>query len=280
MKTVSFSININTTPDKVWFVLWNNRFYGKWTRVFAENSYAETDWKEGSDYRFLVPKGDGIFGKIISCKPTAEIIFEHLGEVKNFTNQPESESSKLWNGVQEKYFLKEENGSTILSGCMDVPTEFEKYFSETFPKAMDLVKQYAENFMIEVTVDIAVPVEKAWDYFTKEQHIIHWNFASPEWHCPIAKNNLTKGGSFNYRMEARDGSMGFDFEGIYTGVGLYKKISYQMADGRKVEIEFSPSPVGTVVIERFDPEYENSFDLQYGGWQAILNNYKSYAENA
>ena len=134
------------------------------------------------------------------------------------------------------------------------------------------------NTIITVQSLIDAPVKKVWDCWTKPEHIIHWNHASDDWHSPKAENDLQVAGRFNVRMEAKDGSMGFDFEGVYDEVKLYELIKYKLADGRVVTIQFSEMDNKTEVIESFDAETENSIELQKSGWQAILDNFKKYTE--
>lgn len=129
---------------------------------------------------------------------------------------------------------------------------------------------------IETTVN--APVEKAWEAFTKPEHIIRWNHASEDWHSPRAENDIRKGGKFNIRMEARDGSMGFDFAGEYDEVKENEHIEYTMGDGRKVKVIFKQQGKKTQVVESFDAENTNSVEMQRNGWQAILDNYRKYAE--
>lgn len=133
-----------------------------------------------------------------------------------------------------------------------------------------------------ITVESVVnqPIEKVWEYWTSPEHITKWNNASDDWFTPWAKNDLRTGGHFTSRMEARDGSMGFDFAGVYDEVKEHELIHYTMEDGRKVKIAFSPIDNGTKVTERFDAERENSIELQRSGWQAILDNFKKYTESS
>lgn len=132
--------------------------------------------------------------------------------------------------------------------------------------------------MITVQNIINVSIEKVWNFWTLPEHITKWSFASPDWHTPFAENDLREGGKFKSTMAAKDGSMSFDFEGEYTLVKQNEAIEYVMADGRKVEITFKETPNGVEVIESFDPETQNPEEMQRGGWQAILDNFKSYAE--
>ncbi|WP_238651895.1 SRPBCC family protein [Paenibacillus piscarius] len=132
----------------------------------------------------------------------------------------------------------------------------------------------------KVTVQAVVqaPVEKVWRYWTEPDHITKWNQASEDWHAPRAENNLHVGGTFLTRMEAKDGSMGFDFGGVYDVVNPHEVISYTIEDGRKVEITFIGQGDKTTVIETFDAENANPVELQQAGWQAILDNFKAYTE--
>lgn len=131
-----------------------------------------------------------------------------------------------------------------------------------------------------ITVEniINAPVEKVWEYWTSPQHIMQWNNASPDWHTPRAENDLRTGGSFLSRMEARDGSMGFDFGGIYDEVRPLEYIAYTLGDQRKVKISFSAENGGTRVTESFDAENVHSAEMQRAGWQSILDNFKRYTE--
>jgi len=131
---------------------------------------------------------------------------------------------------------------------------------------------------ISVETSVKAPVEKVWEVWTTPQHIQKWNFASDEWHCPAATNDLKAGGTFCSTMEAKDGSMGFDFGGRYDRVVKNQFIGYTLEDGRKVSITFSEKGKETKVVECFEPEKTNSAEMQKNGWQAILNNFKKYVE--
>ena len=135
-----------------------------------------------------------------------------------------------------------------------------------------------ERTVITVSNTVNAPVAKVWDYWTKPEHITQWNHASDDWHSPWAKNDLRTGGSFSARMEAKDGSMGFDFGGIYDSVKDKESIEYTMGDGRRAKVIFTQDGNGTKVVESFDAEETNSIELQRGGWQAILDNFKKYVE--
>ncbi len=122
-------------------------------------------------------------------------------------------------------------------------------------------------------------LKKVWRCFTQPEHIVNWNNASKDWQTINAINDLTTGGKFTYRMEAKDGSMGFDFVGHYSHIKTEEDIAFMLLDGRKVNIHFEKVAEGVKVTESFEPEKENTAELQKQGWQAILNNFKSYVEN-
>lgn len=133
---------------------------------------------------------------------------------------------------------------------------------------------------ITIEAIINAPINKVWNAWNVPEHITQWAFASDEWHCPAAENDLQIGGKFSTRMEAKDGSFGFEFGGIYDEVKTNELIAYTLGDGRKVKIEFINQGDFTKVIETFDPENQNSVEMQQAGWQAILDNFKKYAEKA
>src|SRR6478735_8772984 len=123
-----------------------------------------------------------------------------------------------------------------------------------------------ETTKIKVHNIVTADINKVWDYWTLPEHIVNWNFASENWLCPTAENDLRVGGKFNYRMASLDGNEGFDFEGIYTEVVKHHKISYSLADKRHVDILFESVEDKTEVTEIFDPENLNPHDLQQAGW--------------
>lgn len=135
-----------------------------------------------------------------------------------------------------------------------------------------------EKTVITVETTVNAPVAKVWESWTKPEHIIQWNNASDDWHTPRAENDLRAGGRFVARMESRDGSMGFDFGGTYDAVRPNEYIEYTLDDDRKVTVTFIPQEGSTKVVESFEAENMNSTELQQGGWQAILDNFKKHTE--
>lgn len=135
-----------------------------------------------------------------------------------------------------------------------------------------------ETTKITVQSTIQADIQKVWDYYTQPEHIIGWNFASDGWHCPRATNDLRVGGRYSARMEAKDGSYGFDFNVLYDEVVEHDKIAYTMEDGRKALITFTGNDGTTLVKVIFDAENQNDPEMQRNGWQAILDNFKKYTE--
>ena len=136
-----------------------------------------------------------------------------------------------------------------------------------------------KSTIIEVKTIVNAPIEKVWKHWTTPEDICKWNNASPEWHTPKAENNLKIGGKFNYRMEAKDESMGFDFWGIYDEIILNKFITYTTGDNRKVSISFSTKENKTIIFESFEAENTNSIELQRDGWQNIFDNFRKYTNS-
>lgn len=132
---------------------------------------------------------------------------------------------------------------------------------------------------ITIQTEINAEMTNVWKSYTSAEHIVNWNFANDDWCCPSAKTELHVGGKYVARMEAKDGSFGFDFEAIYTEIIPEELLSYKLADERKVDVKFSKLDDSKIKVEvNFDAENENPIDLQRAGWQAILTNFKTYCE--
>lgn len=278
MKTLTYTIDIKAPAAKIWFVLWDDKHYKEWTSVFSLGSYAVSDWKEGSKIQFLTPEGDGMYSVIDQLIPNKKLVFKHLGEIKKYKELASDSKKYEWSGFIESYELKEHDDTTTLTVKSDVADNFIDFMEDAFPKALKTVKNLAEDLSIHIETEIEKTPDQIWKYWTQPEHIINWNSANADWHTPHAQNDLKINGRFLFRMEAKDGSMGFDFGGTYLEVEPMKKITYKMDDGRKVDVEFLDANGKTKVIERFQPENTNPLELQRDGWQSILNNFKEYAE--
>lgn len=133
---------------------------------------------------------------------------------------------------------------------------------------------------MKITVETLVKAKlnKVWDAWNSPVDIEQWNTAQDDWHTTRSTVDLREGGTFLSRMEAKDGSEGFDFEGTYTRIVPQEAIEYRMSDGREVKVEFEERPGGVLVKETFDAETENTPEFQRQGWQAILDNFGRHVE--
>ncbi len=131
---------------------------------------------------------------------------------------------------------------------------------------------------ITVRTTAAAGPEKTWHYYTEAEHVINWNFASKDWHCPKAVNDLRVGGDFTITMAAKSGEMHFDLEGTYDEVNAPKHIAYTLSNGRGVTVDFKKADEGTDVVVKFDPEDGQEMKPQKDGWQNILNNFREYVD--
>ncbi len=131
---------------------------------------------------------------------------------------------------------------------------------------------------ITIEVNVAAPIKEVWKAWTSPADIQQWNAASEDWHCPSAEIDLSLGGKFSYRMEAKDGSMGFDLDGTFTKVVPYELIEFALEDERLVAVEFTESDESVTVRESFDAESTNSGEQQRQGWQAILDRFARHVE--
>lgn len=279
MKKLEFTISIKAPKEKVWYSLWDNENYENWTTAFCNGSYALSSWELGSKIHFLSPLGDGMYSKIIENNEFESMVFSHIGNIQNYKEVPLNEETKQWTGNTERYTLTEINGTTLLLVTLDTLEHYIDFFKGTFPKALENIKAIAENPTVKsitVRTTIKAPIEKVWNFFTQPEHITKWNFASDDWHCPVAENKLQVNGKFKYTMASKEEPIAFDFEGTYEAIETHKKIVYKITDGRKVVVKFELLESKVILTEIFEPEYIHSISLQRNGWQAILNNFKKH----
>lgn len=282
MEKISFQVKINAAKEKVWNCLWDLIYYQTWTSVFAETSTVITDnWKEGSKILFVDHSGNVMVSKVLSNKENDTMTFQHQGMIKDGIEDTTSDEMKAWSGATESYHVVEHDGTTTLSASLDSNEQMKDFFSSTFPLALEKVKGLAEGTIkpiITVIATVNAPVSKVWESWTKPDHITKWNQANDDWHCPASTNDVKTGGKFSTTMAAKDGSFSFEFGGDYNEVKENEMIAATMSDGRMWKTYFKPNENTTTVIERFEAEAMNSLELQQGGWQAILNNFKKYTE--
>ena len=272
----------NTTPENLWEMIVDPDHYRFWTSAFSPGSQFIGDWSAGSGIRFVMEDESGIESGMISEVVASEwpnhISIKHLGLVMNGVEDYESEEVKLWTPAFENYiFVSHESGQCVFKMVQDIPEFYETEFRDNWNKAFDLIEERLSLWSsspVFITLEARSKHSPAtlWTKLTQPELVKTWNFASEDWHCPNAKNDLRVGGEFHYEMAAKDGSMSFDFWGTYTKIEENKHLEFTLGDGRKVSIELFEKPHGTLVVERFEPEHENSHHLQRQGWQAILNN--------
>jgi uncharacterized protein YndB with AHSA1/START domain len=285
MKKRTWSIDIAATPEVVWNVVLGKETYSQWTEVFMPGSYAEGDWSVGSTMRFLSPPHEspsGMLSTIVEHRPHEYLSIKHIGFISNGVEDTESDAVKAWTPSFENYRCVSTETGTQFSVEMDVAAEYEDDLSDAYPVALRKVKELAEtgalkSLTVGVTVD--APLQSVWEKWTGNEHITTWCMASDDWHTPRAEHDVRDGGRFLTRMEAKDGSAGFDFTGTYTRVVPERLIEYTMDDGRRAQVRFmSFDGMHTMIVETFEKENENSEALQRDGWHAILTKFKQYVE--
>lgn len=244
MKRKKCKTIIDAPGERVLKILWGEETYHEWTTAFAQGSKVKTDWQEGSEILFLNAEDEGMVSSIQEKKEPEKMIFKHLGMIdKEGKVDRCSEHVKGWQGAEEIYILKDFNGKTELTVEMDLDEKQEAFFEEAWPKAFKNLHNLSQSpektkQQISVKSNIDAPVEKVLNCWANPENIKQWNHASADWHTPSAENDLRENGKFSYRMEAKDGSAGFDFEGIYDEVDRHRRIKYTLGNGRKVTVSF------------------------------------------
>lgn len=279
MTQLQFETTIQATPERVWEILWNKHTYAIWTAIFAPECYYTSNWKQGEDISFMGPEGNGIFAIIHKMEAPKHISFQHLGMVKN--HQKVTDEAP-WKDMFEAYTLDIVGDNTVLKVTLNSIEDYKTFFESTFPQALQVTKDLAENKLpipIKISTIINAPIQKVWDSYTTPSHIVHWNHASDDWHTTAASVDLKVGGKHSGTMAAKDGSMSFEFWGIYTNIEQHKILASQLGDGRNMSTTFQKTDDGILLTQIFDAENENPLNLQEQGWQAILNNFKKHTES-
>jgi uncharacterized protein YndB with AHSA1/START domain len=288
MKKIIEKITISASKEAIWSTITDRNKYQLWTEAFTKGSYFEGGWNKGDSIRFLAANKDGGLDGMISEIAENElykfISIRHLGYIYNGVEDTTSDEIKSWAPSYENYSIREIDGKTCeFTLEMDATDDFYEMFLKLWPKALIKIKEISEEFglnpaMLTCENLVDASLNHVWECWTDPKHIIHWNAASPDWHCPKATNNLEENGQFTYTMASRDGEMSFDFKGIFTKIIPLKQIEYALEDARKVIINFEAEGNKIKVCEKFEGETENLMHLQQMGWQAILDNFKTYTE--
>ena len=145
MKTLEFTIEINALASTIWTMLWDDENYRNWTGFFCEGSYAVSNWNEGDSVHFLTPSGEGMYSVIDKKIDNQYLAFKHLGEIKNFKEQPPNEATYIWSGSMETYELTPNGDSITLKAKVDTLEQYVDYFESTFPKGLERVKELSEK---------------------------------------------------------------------------------------------------------------------------------------
>ena len=145
MKNLTFEIEINAPADKVWNAMWNEENYKKWTAAFCQGLYAKSSWKQGERIHFLEPNGNGMFSEISTLVPNEKMYFTHLGNIKEFEEQPLDETTKAWSGAQENYTIISNGATSKVLVTLDIVNEYANFFLESFPKGLATIKEIAEK---------------------------------------------------------------------------------------------------------------------------------------
>lgn len=289
MIKIDLNIDIQATPEAIWAAIISDKKYRVWTEVFDKGSYFEGGWQKGDRIKFLSQNEhgskSGMISEIAASDHLKFISIKHLGLIMDDVEDYTSDLAKKWSSAYENYYLEAKTDKiTNFHVLADMDEAYFDYFKEAWINALNTLKKLCEENLepfkaITVEVLVDVPAEQAWTYWTTPEHITKWAFASEDWHCPKATNDLRVGGHYSTTMASKDGQMAFDFGGTYTVVEPTKRLINQLDDGRMVWVTFEAiTPEQTLVVETFETEDVNTLELQRAGWQAILNNFKCAAE--
>lgn len=282
MIRIQLERTFNVGPELLWELVVDPDHYRFWTETFSEGSDFDGDWTKGSAIRFVREDENGIesgmLSKIVESKWPEFISIRHLGMVMNGVIDYDSPLAREWSPAFENYkFILKEDGTCIFAIEQDLPEEQAEEFKINWEKSFDRMASLLETS--EKVGKVMTIREKSdnrpeviWERLVTPEKVMTWNYASDDWHCTDAKNNLEIGGEFHYEMAAKDGSMSFDFWGTYTEIEAAKRLYFVLGDGRKVRINIIEKPYGCLIEERFETEQQNNFHLQRQGWQNILKN--------
>lgn len=282
MKRLQMERKFNATQQKLWELIVDPDHYRTWTKVFSEGSDFIGDWSRGSKMRF-VAEGElitenGMLSEIVESIWPEFLSIRHIGLILDGIEDYDSPFAKKWTPALENYRLtSKDDGKCVFELELEIPDEEFDGFKESWERAFNLMASLLEESekigkVITLREKSSRSTEDIWERLVVPEKVMTWNYASDDWNCPKASNNLIEGGEFHYEMAAKDGSMSFDFWGTYTLIEPKKKLYFELGDGRKVRIDIIEKPYGCLIEERFEVEQLNNLDLQRKGWQSILRN--------
>lgn len=272
----------HVAPELLWELVVDPDHYRFWIEAFSEGSGFDGDWTKGSTIRFVSEDENGIengmLSEIVESQWPEFISIRHVGMVMNGVNDYDSPLAREWSPALENYrFIPKEDGTCIFAVEQDLPEEQAEEFKINWEKAFDRMAIRLETIaevgkVITLCEKSLNRPEVIWEKLVTPEKVMSWNYASDDWYCPNAKNNVEIGGEFHYEMAAKDGSVSFDFWGTYTEIETAKRLYFVLGDGRTVHIDIFKKPYGCLIEERFEAEQQNNLHLQRQGWQNILKN--------
>ena len=279
---------MKATRERVWETIVDPDRYRMWAEVFMPGSDFDGAWTAGSPIRFFSLDEQGLRQGLVSVIAESRypefLSIRTVGLLQDGMEDCESPDAQAWSSAFENYTLEPlADGHTRFVLDMQVPDDVVEEFKPLWMQALDKMASLVESDdgeapMICLRQSVRRSPEIVWACLTDADHVRGWNFADPSWHCPSAVNQVRPGGAFHYEMAAVDGSASFDFQGTYQVVESPRRLHFVLGDGRAVKIDIHPTSEGVLVEERFQPEGENSLDLQRQGWSAILARMGAYAE--
>lgn len=282
-----YSIHIPAPRNEVFQTVIGKETYPQWTEEFGPGSDVQGEWKQGETLRFTAPNAngsfDGMLSEVAQMRENEYIALHHMGMLRDGKEVTVGEESMLWKDAHEIYTFTESDHGTLFEVEVDIEEQWEDFFNDAWARALKRLQEvviHGQSSSVTVQTWIKAPIQKVWELYIKPEHMTGWNFASDDWECPSATVDLRVGGNFSARMQAKDGSFGFDFAATYTQVMEPTSLSYVMEDNRAVDINVQSDEAHVHMTIRFDIEKENPRSMQRDGWQAILNNFKVYVERS
>ncbi len=257
-----------------------------WAPAPYRNQTKSMDFREGGTwlYSMISPENETHWSRFDYEKIDEQKSYTGLDAFCDETGKINTDFDRMhWENVFSETAGHTTVNITISVGSWDtlkkiIQMGFKEGFTQGLNQLEELLSKQKASNKITISTTVNGDVQQVWKHYTEPAHITQWNFAHPSWHCPSATNDMRVGGKYSARMEAKDGSYGFDFEAVYDEVIAGKSFSYTMSDGRSVSVLFNENKGQTELIITFDPEEVNPVEMQKAGWQAILDNFKNYSE--
>lgn len=288
MISLELSKKINAPRELLWEMIVDPDLYRIWTSVFSPGSDFDGQWETGHKIKFITEDENGVqngmTSEIAESRWPEFISIRHLGLIADDVEDFDSPQAQAWAPAYENYTLETLDAeSSLFKVYMDLEEEHLEMFEKMWEKALEKINQLCQSlkdkpFTITLRQKSKQSPEIIWAALTQPHHVMAWNFADESWHCPRAENHLALGGEFHYEMAAKDGSAHFDFWGTYKAIKPNERLTFDLGDGRAVDIRLIPKNYGCLIEERFVAETENSLYLQRMGWGSILSRLVDYSD--